>query len=170
MKNFRLKSVLFAATLGVVSVFSSTAWALKSGDPLPAVNLTPIDGGAPVTLSGLKGKVVLVDFWASWCPPCRKSFPLYDQLQKEIGSDKFVIVGINVDENLQDAKDFLKESPVSFLIVADSKGEMPEKFGVEGMPTSYLVDKNGIVKTVHQGFKDGDLEKLKNEVTKLINQ
>ncbi|HET8707222.1 MAG TPA: TlpA disulfide reductase family protein, partial [Pseudomonadales bacterium] len=88
----------------------------------------------------------------------------------EIGTDKFAVVGINVDENVQDAKDFLKESPVSFLIFADSKGEMPEKFGVQGMPTSYLVDKNGVVRLVHPGFKDGDLEMLKGEIKKLISQ
>ncbi|HET8707616.1 MAG TPA: TlpA disulfide reductase family protein, partial [Pseudomonadales bacterium] len=93
MNMKKIKSVLFAASVGLVCAFSSASWALGTGDAVPAVNLTPITGGAPVALSSLKGKVVLVDFWASWCPPCRKSFPLYDQMQKEIGTDKFAVVG-----------------------------------------------------------------------------
>lgn len=170
MNTNQIKQVLFATSFGLFTAFTSSAWALNAGDAAPAVNLTPMSGGAPIALSSMKGKVLLVDFWASWCPPCRKSFPLYNQMQKELGANKFEVVGINVDENVQDAKDFLKESPVDFPIFADSKGEMPEKFGVQGMPTSYLVDKNGVVRLVHQGFKDGDLELLKGEITKLINQ
>ncbi len=146
----------------------SVSAAISVGDTVPSFKARSIDGSNNVSMDEYRGKVVLIDFWASWCPPCLKSFPKYDDLRREIGTSDFEIVAINVDENTDDAKKFLSKHPVSFPIVKDPKGVLPGVFGVKAMPTSYLIDKNGVVKYVPAAFKEGDIEKLRVEIEKLI--
>ena len=142
--------------------------AISVGDTVPSFKARTIDGSKSVTLEDYRGKVVLLDFWASWCPPCLKSLPKYNDLRREIGTADFEIVAINVDENTNDAKKFLQKHPVSYPVAKDPKGILPGVFGVKAMPTSYLIDKNGVVQYVHAAFKDGDMEKIKAEIEKLI--
>ncbi len=142
--------------------------AISVGDTVPSFKARTIDGSKTVALEDYRGKVVLVDFWASWCPPCLKSLPKYNQLRREIGTADFEIVAINVDENTDEARKFLQKHPVSYPVAKDPKGILPGVFGVKAMPTSYLIDKNGVVKYVHAAFKDGDIEKIKHEIEKLI--
>ncbi len=146
----------------------SVSAAISVGDTAPSFKARSIDGSSNVSLEDYRGKVVLIDFWASWCPPCLRSFPKYDDLRREIGTTDFEIVAINVDENTEDAKKFLAKHPVAFPIVKDPKGVLPGVFGVKAMPTSYLIDQNGVVKYVHAAFKEGDIEKLRVEIEKLI--
>ena len=142
--------------------------AISVGDTVPPFKARTIDGSKSVTLEDYRGKVVLLDFWASWCPPCLKSLPKYNELRREIGTADFEIVAVNVDENTNDAKKFLQKHPVSYPVAKDPKGILPGVFGVKAMPTSYLIDKNGVVQYVHAAFKDGDMEKIKAEIEKLI--
>jgi peroxiredoxin len=144
--------------------------AISVGDTVPSFKARTIDGKKSVALEDYRGKVVLLDFWASWCPPCLKSLPLYDDLRRELGTTDFEIVAINVDENTDDARKFLQKHPVSYPIAKDPKGVLPGVFGVKAMPTSYLIDKNGVVQYVHAAFKDGDVAKIKAEIEKLIAQ
>lgn len=144
--------------------------AISVGDTVPSFKARTIDGSKSVAVEDYRGKVILIDFWASWCPPCLKSLPKYNDLRREIGTDDFEIVAVNVDENTEDAKKFLAKHPVSYPIAKDPKGILPGVFGVKAMPTSYLVDKNGVVKYVHAAFKEGDIEKLRVEIEKLIAQ
>lgn len=144
--------------------------AISVGDTVPSFKARTIDGSKSVAVEDYRGKVILIDFWASWCPPCLKSLPKYNDLRREIGTDNFEIVAVNVDENTEDAKKFLAKHPVSYPIAKDPKGILPGVFGVKAMPTSYLVDKNGVVKYVHAAFKEGDIEKLRVEIEKLIAQ
>lgn len=142
--------------------------AISVGDTVPSFKARTIDGNKSLALEDYRGKVVLLDFWASWCPPCLKSLPKYNDLRREIGTSQFEVVAVNVDENTEDAKKFLQKHPVSYPIAKDPKGVLPGVFGVKAMPTSYLIDKNGVVKYVHAAFKEGDIEKLKIEIEKLI--
>jgi len=144
--------------------------AISVGDTVPSFKARSIDGTTSVAVKDYRGKVVLVDFWASWCPPCLKSLPKYDDLRRELGTSDFEIVAINVDENTDDAKKFLAKHPVSYPIAKDPKGVLPGVFGVKAMPTSFLIDKNGVVQYVHAAFKEGDIEKLKKEIEKLMAQ
>ena len=144
--------------------------AISVGDTVPSFKARTIDGSKSVAVEDYRGKVILIDFWASWCPPCLKSLPKYNDLRREIGTDNFEIVAVNVDENTEDAKKFLAKHPVSYPIAKDPKGILPGVFGVKAMPTSYLVDKNGVVKYVHAAFKEGDIEKLRVQIEKLIAQ
>jgi thiol-disulfide isomerase/thioredoxin len=97
--------------------------------------------------------VVVLDFWASWCIPCRKSFPWLNEMQKKKSSQGLVIIGVNVDENTQDAKDFLKENNAIFDLIYDPKGQHASYYDIPGMPTTLIFDRKGKLSHQHSGFK-----------------
>ncbi|MEQ8205344.1 MAG: TlpA disulfide reductase family protein [Woeseia sp.] len=109
--------------------------------------------GTPEFLNEHGGKVVLVDFWASWCVPCRRSFPWLNDMQQKYASDGLVIIGINEDNNQADAESFLQEYPARFQIMADPDGRLASHFELLAMPTSYLIGRDGAVVANHLGFK-----------------
>jgi thiol-disulfide isomerase/thioredoxin len=146
---------------------AATAHALKVGDAMPGLDLPRADGSA-LRAAELDGKVVLVDFWASWCAPCRKSFPFLGELQARYGGEGFTVVGINVDEERSEADRFLAETPAAFPIVFDPAGETPADFGVKGMPSSYLIDRAGKVILVHKGFRERDKAELEAKVKEAL--
>jgi thiol-disulfide isomerase/thioredoxin len=139
------KSVLAALLAGT---FFTTHAALKVGDTLPDLVSFKLDGKLP---DSLKGKIVIVDFWASWCLPCAESFPVLDELQKKYG-DKLVVIGVNVDEKASNMDKFLKKHAVSFLVVRDSGQKLVAAVSPETMPTSFILDGEGKVRFLHNGF------------------
>lgn len=124
--------------------------------------------GQIIQLADLRGKVVYVDFWASWCGPCRVSFPQLDKIRNELAARGFEVLAINVDEDSEDAMKFLAELPVSYPVVYDSLGATPQAYGILGMPTGFIVDREGVVRGVHQGFRRSDGEKLRLEILELL--
>lgn len=100
-----------------------------------------------------RGKVVVLDFWASWCVPCRRSFPWMNEMHEKYGDDGLVIVGVNMDAEPQEAQAFLDEFPAKFRIIEDANGELAKEFDVIAMPSSYVIDRNGDVVQRHLGFK-----------------
>lgn len=142
------------------------AGGLKVGDSFPALDRADLEGSVPA----IKGKVVLVDFWATWCPPCRQSFPAFERLTKRFGSDKFVIVAISVDESPANLKRQLAAHPPTFATPHDAKHTLASTVAPPGMPTSYLLDRGGVVRFIHAGFHAGSTEKeLETEITKLLD-
>lgn len=123
---------------------------------------------APLDLAALRGKVVYVDFWASWCVPCRDSFPWLDGLQREFGPDGLVVVGVNVDHERADAERFLARYAPSFRIGYDPEGALAQRFQVRGMPSSYLIDREGHVRATHAGFRDKDRDARRDEIRRLL--
>lgn len=119
-------------------------------------------------LGALKGRVVYLDFWASWCVPCRESFPWMNRLQQQLGPEGLTIVAVNVDRERRDAERFLRAHPPQFRIVFDPDGLLPEKFAVQGMPTSFLIDRAGRVHSRHEGFRLPDRDALAREVRALV--
>jgi len=115
------------------------------------VNASDAPGG--LDLSNLKGKVVMVDFWASWCVPCRRSFPWLNEMQAKYADQGLVIIGINEDASADDSVAFLKEFPAHFNMVRDEDGALAREYGVVAMPSSYILDRDGNVVTRHLGFK-----------------
>ncbi len=119
--------------------------------PAPNVTLQSADG-RPVRLADLRGHVVLVDFWASWCPPCQKSFPALDSLYRERHDRGLDVLAVNVDEHGQDASAFLDAHPHAMPVFLDPKGEAAQAFQVKAMPTSYLIDRDGRIRFTHTGY------------------
>ncbi|WP_342119076.1 TlpA family protein disulfide reductase [Pseudoduganella sp. OTU4001] len=115
-------------------------------------------------LADLRGKVVYVDFWASWCGPCRKSFPWMNTLQQRHGPAGLQVVAINVDEKREDAAAFLAKVPASFTIAYDPAGVTPKAYGIKGMPSSALVGRDGQLLWMHSGFNEADKDKLEERI------
>ena len=150
------------------------AWASAAGvavgDTAPAVSLPALSADGEISLQSLQGKVVYLDFWASWCGPCRVSFPLLEKMRAELGSRGFEVFAINLDEVEADALQFLSEVPVSYPVVRDGAGATPQTFGILGMPTGYLIDRQGVVRDIHQGFRKSDSEDLHSAVVELLGE
>jgi thiol-disulfide isomerase/thioredoxin len=121
-------------------------------------------------LSESKGQVVYLDFWASWCGPCRKSFPWLNAMQAKYEKQNFRIISINVDAERALADDFLQALPASFKVIYDPQGKLASQFKLKGMPSSYLINKQGEIVSAHVGFINSKKQKYEQEIIQLINQ
>jgi thiol-disulfide isomerase/thioredoxin len=119
-------------------------------------------------LSAYRGKVVYVDFWASWCGPCKQSFPWLDELVREYGSRGFVVIGVNVDKERARADRFLYETPAKFPIIYDPTGEIAAAYKVTGMPGGVLVDRSGHVRFQHAGFSAKQKDSYEEQLQSLL--
>ena len=152
---------LLLATI-ILLLASIPVLAVEEGDQAPDFTLPSI------SLSGLAGKVVYIDFWASWCAPCLTSLPLYNDLYHRYRDQGLEVIGITVDDPIEDGLEFLADTPLDFPIPADPEGEMMDLYSVYGMPTSYLIGRDGEVKLVHMGFRDGDIEEIENAIREAL--
>ncbi len=149
---------------------ATAAVAVDEGDRAPDFQARSVAGDAEVALHSMRGKVVLVDFWASWCAPCKAAMPEFEKISKEFPAAQFAVIGVNVDTKIEDARRALEKRPVSYLNASDPTGKLPKRFGLETMPTTYLIDQTGVVRVVHKGFRNGDMDKLREQVKKLLDQ
>ncbi len=134
------------------------AWPALAADatqPAPAFTLASRAGGQ-VSLADLKGQVVMINFWASWCGPCRQEFPALDQIYAKYKPMGFTLVAINVESEKSDAEKFLSKTPASFPILFDPDNKVSSQYGVSAMPTTILVDRQGRVRWLHRAYKPGD--------------
>ena len=130
----------------------------------------PALAGQVVDLSQYKGKVVYLDFWASWCSPCRQSFPFMNDLQSRYGKDGLVIIGVNVDENRKDADSFLQNMTADFKVVYDAGGTLAESYKIPGMPTTLLIDRQGKVRDTRIGFHASQKDNYEAAVRQLLTE
>jgi thiol-disulfide isomerase/thioredoxin len=158
--------VLFFILLALAPV--QTLNAVESGGAAPGCMLTGIGDGSTYDTRQFLGKVVYVDFWASWCGPCAKSFPFLNQLHNTLKDKGLQVIGVNLDENSEDAKAFLTDYPVDFTVATDKGEQCARKFDVKAMPSSYVVDRNGIVRHIHLGFRPGEAEDVRKRVEQLL--
>lgn len=142
------------------------ARAVSAGESAPAFSLLDARGNL-VALEALRGKVVYVDFWASWCGPCRQSFPWMNTLQQRY-PDKLVVVGVNVDRRRADADKFLQTYPAQFTVVFDASGTTPAAWMVQGMPSSFLVDAQGKVVATEAGFDPARAAAMEARIRTLV--
>jgi peroxiredoxin len=146
--------------------------AAKVGAPAPDFNAEFITGEGPKTLAEAAGKVVIVDFWATFCDPCKKSFPAYQKIVDEAGGN-VVVIAISVDEPENAGKEqlieFTKQTGAKFTVLWDKEGSIRgKKYAVPTMPTSYIIDKTGVVRHQHAGYEDGEDAKVADEVRELL--
>jgi len=120
----------------------------------------PVAGNAAesLNLDDYRGKVVVLDFWASWCVPCRRSFPWMNEMQQKYGEDGLVIIAVNLDNQTADAEKFLQQYPAEFSISYDHDRQLVRQYAVEAMPSSFLIDRDGSTIERHMGFKSGKID------------
>ncbi|MEN8179359.1 MAG: TlpA disulfide reductase family protein [Pseudomonadota bacterium] len=138
-------------------------------DPAPDFTLKSLSG-ENLKLSELRGEVVMVNFWASWCGPCRQEMPLLDQLYKRYQPMGFTILGVNVEEDAGVAKKVLQELPVSFPILFDQTNKISELYQVSAMPSTFLVDRDGKLRYLHKGYQPGYEEQYQAQIRELIRE
>ena len=166
--RLRITSLLF---LGLITGFQ--AQGAEEGDPAPALSLPQLQEEAvSVSLADHAGKIIYLDFWASWCPPCLVSMPVMNDMRNRLQADgvPFEVIAINVDSDPEDGVDFLLDSPVDFVVLSDPDGNSPAAYSVRGMPTSFLINQEGTVVMKHEGFKRSDGEKIENEIMALVDR
>ena len=123
----------------------------------------------PFDLSRHRGHVVIVDFWASWCKPCRQSIPWLNSLRARYGASGLTIIGVNVDAERSDADKFLHDVPIDFEVVFDPQGNIAKQFKVQGMPTSYFIDRSGKLVETHLGFRDAKKAEVEAAIKALLD-
>jgi thiol-disulfide isomerase/thioredoxin len=146
--NYQMKSLIAALTLGAAVITGAMA-DIKVGDSFPALSAFSLQGKAPST----KGKVVLVDVFASWCKPCKEAFPVIDEMHQTYGAKGLAVVAVSVDENAKDYAKFVAKQKPGFATLLDSEHKFAKVVNPPSMPTSYIIDKKGKVRFLHKGFK-----------------
>ncbi len=170
-RKFVCMCVVVALALSATGAsFAPLARALDQGQQAPEIELKDLSGKS-VKLSSFRGKVVLVDFWASWCGPCRESLPVLERLAKTYQDKGLVVLGVNIDDSADAAQAFLKKNNlnVSFPVVNDKDKKVAARYAPPTMPSSYIVDRQGRVHRVHAGFRAADAAKLEAELKTLLN-
>lgn len=164
-----LRHVFPLIVMGALLGLAQPGLASEVEGAAPDFTLKSKDGGN-IRLQDLRGEVVLLNFWASWCGPCRQEMPLMDEIYKEYKDLGFTILAVNVDEDSADADRFLASVPVSFPILYDQKSKVSELYKVDAMPTTVLIDRDGNKRFLHRGFKEGYEDEYAKQVKKLVRE
>ena len=161
----------FASPLAAALLACSLAAGAATSNPVPAPDFAlPARDGGEVRLSELRGQVVMINFWATWCGPCRQEMPLLEQLQVKYEPLGFTLLGVNVEPDSAAAVAWLKGVPVTFPILFDTRNAVADSFGVQGMPSSVFVDREGRVRYVHRGYKSGDEAQYADLIRSLVKE
>lgn len=158
--TFQLRRILLAWIF--IAALPITVIAADKGGIAPAFELPGRD--TAVKLAAYRGKVVYLDFWASWCGPCRQSFPWMNELQSKFGNQGLQVIAVNVDTKSEDARRFLEKNPANFVIAFDHGGATPRDFGIKGMPSSVVIGPDGKIIFEHAGFKEADRAELEGKL------
>ncbi|MCG7893283.1 MAG: TlpA family protein disulfide reductase [Candidatus Thiodiazotropha taylori] len=170
MNSLLLKRIL-KSTLLLGLLTSFTVSLAASGDATPAPDFTlKSRTGENIKLSELRGNVVMVNFWASWCGPCRQEMPLLQQLYDRYQGMGFTLLGVNVDEQPAAAQKMLKEIPVDFPILYDSSNKVSKQYQVKAMPSTFMVDRDGNIRHLHQGYKPGYEDDYQQQIRALLKE
>ena len=140
-----------------------------SSTPAPAFSLKARSGNT-VSLAQYKGQVVMINFWASWCAPCRQEFPLLEDIYKKYGKLGFTLIGVNVEPDTKDAEAWLKQRPVSFPILFDTDSKISKLYNVSVMPTTVFIDRKGNVRELHRSYNPGDENAYMDQIRALMRE
>lgn len=154
----------------VFLLIATNAWAVQVNNKAPGFTLPDLSGKA-ISLNSLKGKVVYINFWASWCGPCKKEFPQLEELAVKYSGDGLIILAINQDKKRSGMEEFLDKNPISssnMMVLTDPAFSVISSYGPRAMPTSFILDKEGTVRYLHFGFSESDPPKWIKEIDSLI--
>ena len=165
----RIFASVAAAALVALAVVPALPALAASASPAPDFVLDS-NTGKPIKLSGYKGKVVMINFWATWCGPCRQEWPLLESIYKQYKNQDFVLLGVNVEPDPKPAGEWLKKQPATFPVLYDVKSQVSDLYKVSGMPTTVWVDKKGNLRLVHQSYKPGDENEYMNNIRMLMRE
>ncbi len=165
--RFALLTWMLAPILSVVAVPSR---AVEIGEHAPQFAIESLSGNGNVSLGAFRGKVVYLDFWASWCAPCLVALPTLDKLRHELPEGQFQVLAVNLDRDLDKARNFLRDHKIGYPSGTDPEGQVAETFELDTMPTSFLIDRNGVVRYVHRGFRKGDIDEIRAQIRKLLRK
>ena len=165
----RIRRLPLVSLLAALVAFAWPAAATDGSPPAPEFRLANRAGGE-MSLSGLKGQVVMINFWASWCGPCRQEFPALDQIYSKYKPMGFQMIAINVESEKADAERFLGKTPVSFPILFDPDNKVSGNYGVNAMPTTFLVDREGRLRWQHRAYKPGDEAKYIEQIRAMLRE
>ncbi len=172
MMNKQYLTVTLFAMMALAGMATTSAGEIAEGKPAPDFSLPDIrsESGDMITLSDFRGDVVYVDFWASWCLPCLRSLPEINELYSEYRDRGFEVIAITIDHPIEDAFEFLDDldEPIAYLIAGDEDADVMDRYRVRGMPTSFLINREGVVTKIHEGYREGDIELLERELQALL--
>ncbi len=154
----------------LISGFIVSLLFVFSAHAAPAGSISFKTENSTIKLSDYKGKVIYLDFWASWCTPCRKSFPWMNDIQKRYGKKGFEIIAVNLDQEPEKAKAFLDKIPANFTIAYDAEGVSAAAFKIKGMPSSYLIDRTGKITFSHIGFREKEVPAMEQKIKQLLKK
>ncbi|HEX6994625.1 MAG TPA: TlpA disulfide reductase family protein [Gammaproteobacteria bacterium] len=150
-------------------LLASAVGAGEISGPAPNFSL-PSRSGEQVSLEDLKGQVVMINFWATWCGPCRKEMPHLEALHQRYANLGFTLLGVNVDEDTSGVEEFLKETPVSFEVLFDPENEVSELYDVVAMPSTVMVDREGNLRYMHHGYQSGYENEYQAQIRALLRE
>lgn len=160
---------LIGALLAFLSLTSLASNDELGGPMAPSFELPVIaNGSGRYALKSSLGRVTYLDYWASWCGPCRISLPALNNVYQELRDQGVDIIAVSVDVVEEDALDFLKKYPVNYPVLLDSEGDIAKAYGVDGMPSGYLIDQKGVIRDVHIGFRRGDEAKIRQRIMEIL--
>lgn len=148
----------------------SPADAVAPGERAPEITGTSMDGGKPLKLSKLRGKIVYLDFWATWCAPCRALLPELAKMRSELAPKGFEVLGINLDTEPELAAKLLRDAGARYPNLREVDEDMLRAYAMKGMPAAYIIDRKGVVRAVHEGFRVSQFTAMRAEVEKLLGE
>jgi peroxiredoxin len=166
--KLRIAAILAPLAAAVVLALPASGAGSASG-PAPQFTLDARNG-SKISLSQYKGQVVMLNFWASWCGPCRQEMPLLENIYKKYNKMGFTLIGVNVEPDSKAAEGFLKETPVSFPVIYDKDSTVSKAYDVSGMPSTVIIDRKGNIRVLHRGYKPGDENEYLDSIRSLVRE
>jgi len=161
--KYRIAAIAAALAIGLPALAGSGA------GPAPQFTLSA-RGGRDVSLAQYHGQVVMINFWASWCGPCRQEMPLLESIYRKYHKLGFTLLGVNVEPDSKAADEWLHETPVSFPILYDKDSKVTRLYDVAGMPSTVIIDRSGKLRMLHRGYKPGDENEYLDSIRSLIRE
>lgn len=162
-----LRRSLLLSTLLLITCLASPVFA---DEPAPDFTLPTFPGDTNINLQDFKGRVVYLDFWATWCPPCRKSFPWMDEMHSRYKDEGLTIIAVSVDKKRELIEKFIEKTEPTFTIAHDPSGKIAKAYKLRGMPSSYLIDRNGQLVKIHMGFRNKDKATMEAAIKTLLEK